>query len=82
MYIEHPDLADDEPFEDLLVQIRESIDVAVARRDHRRAERLLMGMSAETFWGGVEGNAAFEERIWLGPTGWRSRPVRRRAGRP
>ena len=24
---------------------------------------MLMGMSAETFWGGVEGNRAFEERI-------------------
>ena len=63
MYIEHPGLADNEAFEALLLQIRASIDVAV--RDVITAEpsAMLMGMSAETFWGGVEGNALFERRI-------------------
>lgn len=63
MHIPHPVLASDEDFEGLLVQIRASIDTAV--RDVLTAEpdRMVMGMSAETFWGGVEGNAAFEERM-------------------
>ena len=63
MYIEHPGLADNAAFEELLVQIRGSIEVAV--RDVLTAEpsAMLMGMSAETFWGGVAGNAAFEQRI-------------------
>ena len=53
----------DEAFTALLGQIRASIDTAV--RDVLTAEpdRMVMGMSAETFWGGVEGNAGFEQRI-------------------
>ncbi|GAA1584935.1 igiC [Actinomadura kijaniata] len=63
MYITDPAIADDAGFEALLAQIRASIDNAV--RDVLTAEpdRLVMGMSAETFWGGVEGNAAFERRL-------------------
>ncbi|OPC79635.1 arylmalonate decarboxylase [Embleya scabrispora] len=63
MHITDPAIADDRDFEALLVQIRASIDTAV--RDVLTAEpdRLVMGMSAETFWGGVAGNAAFERRL-------------------
>ena len=63
MHIPDPTMAGDAGFEALLVQIRASIDTAV--RDVLTAEpdRMVMGMSAETFWGGVEGNAAFEERM-------------------
>ena len=63
MYIPNPVMADDEGFEALLGQIRASIDTAV--RDVLTAEpdRMVMGMSAETFWGGIEGNAAFEQRL-------------------
>lgn len=63
MHIPHPVLGSDEDFEGLLVQIRASIDTAV--RDVLTAEpdRMVMGMSAETFWGGVEGNADFEARM-------------------
>ena len=63
MHIPNPVMADDEGFEALLGQIRASIDTAV--RDVLTAEpdRMVMGMSAETFWGGVEGNAAFEQRL-------------------
>ncbi|MET7400005.1 arylmalonate decarboxylase [Dactylosporangium sp. NPDC005572] len=70
MYIPDPTMADDAGFEALLVQIRAAVDTAV--RDVLTAEpdRLVMGMSAETFWGGVEGNAAFERRL------------RERTGRP
>ncbi|MFF3214404.1 hypothetical protein ACFYYB_27540 [Streptomyces sp. NPDC002886] len=63
MHIPHPAMADDRDFEALLSQIRASIDTAV--RDVLTAEpdRMVMGMSAETFWGGVAGNAAFERRL-------------------
>ncbi len=63
MHIPNPVMNDDEGFEALLGQIRASIDTAV--RDVLTAEpdRMVMGMSAETFWGGIEGNAAFEQRL-------------------
>lgn len=63
MYIADPALDSDTAFEALLAQIRESIRIAV--RDVMTCEPtyMLMGMSAETFWGGVAGNAAFEQRI-------------------
>lgn len=63
MHIPNPVMGSDEDFEALLGQIRASIDTAV--RDVLTAEpdRMVMGMSAETFWGGVEGNAAFEQRL-------------------
>ena len=63
MYIEHPGLASDEEFEQLLGQIRVSIDVAVRDVVTALPSAMLMGMSAETFWGGVAGNAEFERRI-------------------
>ncbi|WP_216893094.1 maleate cis-trans isomerase family protein [Nocardia alni] len=63
MYISNPVMGDDADFQALLGQIRASIDTAV--RDVLTAEpdRMVMGMSAETFWGGVAGNAAFERRL-------------------
>ncbi|MGW0364661.1 maleate cis-trans isomerase family protein [Streptomyces sp. NPDC002990] len=63
MYIPDPAMDSDRHFEALLVQIRASIDTAV--RDVLTAEpdRMVMGMSAETFWGGAAGNAAFERRL-------------------
>ncbi|MFE9581546.1 arylmalonate decarboxylase [Nocardia sp. NPDC006044] len=63
MYIPDPVMGNDDDFRALLGQIRASIDTAV--RDVLTAEpdRLVMGMSAETFWGGVAGNAAFEQRL-------------------
>ena len=63
MYIPNPVMGDDEDFQALLGQIRAAIDTAV--RDVLTAEpdRMVMGMSAETFWGGVDGNAAFEQRL-------------------
>lgn len=63
MYISDPSLGSDADFEALLVQIRAAIGVAI--RDVMTAEPdwLLMGMSAETFWGGVDGNEAFRRRV-------------------
>jgi maleate isomerase len=63
MWIENPVLSSDAEFQELLVQIRASIGTAVRDVMTCRPDHLLMGMSAETFWGGVAGNAAFEERI-------------------
>ena len=63
MYIENPNLGSDEDFEALLGEIRQSIVVAIRDVITCKPTHMLMGMSAETFWGGVEGNAAFEARI-------------------
>jgi maleate isomerase len=63
MHIADPSMAGDAGFEALLVQIRASIDTAVRDALTAEPDRLVMGMSAETFWGGVDGNAAFEQRL-------------------
>jgi len=63
MYIPNPVMNDDAGFEALLGQIRASIDTAVRDALTAEPDRMVMGMSAETFWGGVEGNAAFERRL-------------------
>ncbi len=63
MYLPRPNLGSDEDFLDLIDQIRASITTAVRDVVTCAPTALLMGMSAETFWGGVAGNAAFEERI-------------------
>jgi maleate isomerase len=63
MYIEHPVMDSDAAFEALLVQIRGSIRVAIRDVMTCQPDSLIMGMSSETFWGGVEGNAQFIERV-------------------
>ncbi|MVU78102.1 arylmalonate decarboxylase [Nocardia sp. ET3-3] len=63
MYIPDPAMGDDADFQALLVQIRASIDTAVRDALTAEPDRMVMGMSAETFWGGVDGNAAFEQRL-------------------
>lgn len=62
-FIEHPDLSDDENFVKFLELLRGTVpdsirDVLTCKPDH-----IMMGMSAETFWGGVEGNDGFVDRI-------------------
>ena len=63
MYIPHPVIRSDEDFEGLIGQIRESIGTAVRDVMTCFPTYMLMGMSAETFWGGVAGNQAFIDRI-------------------
>jgi maleate isomerase len=63
MYIENPVLSSDEEFTALLLQIRASIANAVRDVMTCQPDHLIMGMSAETFWGGVDGNRAFEARM-------------------
>jgi maleate isomerase len=63
MYIENPVMDSDASFEALLVQIRASIRVAIRDVMTCKPDALIMGMSSETFWGGVDGNAQFIERV-------------------
>jgi maleate isomerase len=63
MFLPRPDLASDEDFLDLIDQIRGSIGTAVRDVVTCNPTALLMGMSAETFWGGVDGNLAFIDRV-------------------
>ena len=63
MYIANPRLSSDEQFEALLGQIRDSIGIAIRDVMTCQPDHLVMGMSAETFWGGTDGNAAFERRV-------------------
>ena len=63
MYIENPVITSNELFTGLIQQIRGSITTAVRDVLTCKPSYMLMGMSAETFWGGVAGNAAFEQRI-------------------
>lgn len=58
--IENEDLDSDGMFEAFLVSLREQLAVAVHSVITCKPDHLIMGMSAETFWGGVDGNAAFE----------------------
>lgn len=51
--------ADDAGFERLLEQIRAEIDAATERVLTCEPDALVMGMSAETFWGGLEGAREF-----------------------
>lgn len=63
IWIRNQDLSDNSAFENLLHQIRDEIRFAVERVVTAEVEYMVMGMSAETFWGGVEGNRRFIEDI-------------------
>jgi maleate isomerase len=63
IHIRNQDLSDDANFENLLVQIRDEIGFACERVLTCEPDYMVMGMSAETFWGGVEGNREFVAQI-------------------
>nr|BFE70284.1 hypothetical protein GCM10020092_035850 [Actinoplanes digitatis] len=63
IHIRNQDLSDDANFENLLVQIRSEIGSACERVLTCEPDYMVMGMSAETFWGGVEGNREFVRQI-------------------
>lgn len=63
IHIRNQDLSDDANFENLLVQIRDEIGAACERVLTCEPDYMVMGMSAETFWGGVEGNREFVRQI-------------------
>jgi maleate isomerase len=62
-FVSQPDLSSDDMFLAFIEAIRETIPDAM--RDIMTCEPsyIMMGMSAETFWGGLEGNVEFEARL-------------------
>lgn len=68
IWIRDQDLSDNEAFEALLEQIRVEIEYSVQRVMTAEVDYMVMGMSAETFWGGVAGNREFIHNIkqWSG----------------
>lgn len=63
IHIRDQNLGSDEAFERLLEQIRVEINYAIDRVMTCAPDYLVMGMSAETFWDGVDGNRAFIQRV-------------------
>jgi maleate isomerase len=61
--IRNAQLDSDETFEAFLADLREQIGYAVESVLTCKPDHLIMGMSAETFWGGAAGNAEFERWI-------------------
>ncbi|MFG1946281.1 arylmalonate decarboxylase [Nonomuraea sp. NPDC048826] len=63
IHIRDQNMAGDAGMERLLEQIRAEIGAACERVMTCEPDYMVMGMSAETFWGGVEGNRQFVEQI-------------------
>ncbi len=63
IHIRNQDLSSDDAFEALLGQIRAEIYHAIERVMTAEVQYMVMGMSAETFWEGVEGNRRFVQDI-------------------
>ncbi|MGB8437538.1 MAG: hypothetical protein WCE38_25110 [Burkholderiales bacterium] len=61
--ITHTDLSDDENFVQFLLELRETIGVSITALMTCKPDHVMMGMSAETFWGGIKGNDGFVDRI-------------------
>ena len=68
IHIRDQNLSDNDAFEALLDQIREEMEYSVQRVMTAEPDYMVMGMSAETFWGGVKGNREFIQQIkgWSG----------------
>ena len=63
IHIRDQNLGDDAAMEALMVQVREETGHAVARVLTAEPDYMVMGMSSETFWGGMEGNRQFIQHI-------------------
>jgi maleate isomerase len=61
--ITNTDLSDDEKFVQFLVELRKTIGASIAALMTCKPDHVMMGMSAETFWGGIKGNDGFVDRI-------------------
>ncbi len=61
--IEHADLSDDDNFIRFLEMLRQTIGASIESLMTCKPDHVMMGMSAETFWGGIEGNDGFVDRI-------------------
>ncbi len=62
-YVEHTDLSDDDNFNRFLEMMRETIGHSIRSLMTCKPDHVMMGMSAETFWGGVKGNDGFVDHI-------------------
>jgi maleate isomerase len=62
-FIEVRNLSNDESFLKFVEAIQKTIPLAVRDVVTAEVDHVMMGMSAETFWGGVDGNTAFHDRV-------------------
>jgi maleate isomerase len=62
-FIEQKDLASDAAFLSFIELIRHTIPNAVRDILTAEVDHIMMGMSAETFWGGLQGNDDFSARL-------------------
>lgn len=71
IHMRNESLAGDERFEQFLEELRQELGGAIDRVMTVKPDGMIMGMSAETFWGGVEGSEKFtawvQERCGLTP---------------
>ena len=63
IYIPDDPIRNDADFEQLLVNIRASMETTIEQVITCDPDRLVMGMSSETFWDGVEGAAQLGKRM-------------------
>ena len=63
IHIPNDPLSGDADFEKLIAAVRDQIMAAVDRVMTCEPDHLVMGMSSETFWGGVDGSERLKERI-------------------
>ncbi len=63
IHIRDQNISDDAGFEHLLGEVRAEIDHALERLLTCKPDHLVMGMSAETFWGGIKGSQEFQRRM-------------------
>ncbi|KAL5342098.1 Asp/Glu/hydantoin racemase [Aspergillus crustosus] len=61
IFVTNPDLSSSETMVSFLEDLRNQITTAVQSVLHAKIDYLVMGMSAETFWGGSDGAAKFVE---------------------
>lgn len=61
IFVANPDLSSSEVMVAFLEDLRKQIKLSVQSVLHAKIDYLVMGMSAETFWGGVNGAAEFVE---------------------
>jgi hypothetical protein len=57
--MDNPDLSTSEAFSAFLEELRLQIQTSVKSVCHAKVDAIVMGMSAETFWGGIEGAVEF-----------------------
>ncbi|MAI46393.1 MAG: arylmalonate decarboxylase [Hyphomicrobiaceae bacterium TMED74] len=63
IHIPDDPLGSDADFEQLMVRIRAELMVAVDRAMTAKPDYLVMGMSSETFWGGLDGSKELERKL-------------------